>query len=112
MLGGGGHHQKAELGRGIHSLKRSSRFGWFSKKKPQLNRIGMPVREEDIDAQDYISSKPPPPGFQDWLMFAEQNQCHLGPYDRILKDLEVMLQRSILCRIGRSCIYRPRGACC
>ena len=63
---------------------------WFTK-KPRLNRIGMPVLEEDVDAQDYISSKPPPPGFREWLKFARQNQCHLGPYARILKDLEVSL---------------------
>ena len=53
----------------------------------------------------YNSSHNPPPKFQLWLKFAKSNNCHLGPYLRIDKDLQVMspigtLQcHSILCPI-------------
>lgn len=30
-----------------------------------------------------------PPGFEEWLTFAKDNQCHLGPYRRIDLDLDV-----------------------
>lgn len=76
------------MGKSRKGLQRPARLGLFAR-TPQLNRIGMPVVEEEVDAQDYISSNPPPPGFREWLNFARQNQCHLGPYTRILKDLEV-----------------------
>lgn len=40
-------------------------------------------------AMDYISPRDPPQGFEQWLRFAKQNQCHLGPYWRIEQDLKV-----------------------
>ena len=47
---------------------------------------GKPVSE----AEEYQSSRgTPPPGFQKWLEFAKERQCHLGPYKRIDTDLDV-----------------------
>lgn len=42
------------------------------------------------DAEEYQSGRGiPPPGYQKWLEFAKERQCHLGPYKRIDTDLDV-----------------------
>ena len=44
---------------------------------------------QKLTALDWISSWEPPPKYEQWVKFAKQNQCHLGPYRRIEKDLQV-----------------------
>lgn len=39
-------------------------------------------------ALSYISETDPPPGFEKWLQFAQDNKCLLGSYSRIERDLE------------------------
>ena len=53
------------------------------------SRTGRATSQRDLLALEYISEREPPPGFEQWVKFARQNQCHLGPYTRIDKDLQV-----------------------
>ena len=83
-----GSPQSSDLGSGIRQLGKQP-SNWWLGRKTVLNRMGTVTHADDVLAMDYISSRNPPPGFQAWLKFAKQNQCHLGPYERIRKDLEV-----------------------
>ena len=48
-----------------------------------------PHREIDrLQSFAYISKNDPPPGYEKWLQFAQDNRCQLGSYSRIEKDLE------------------------
>ena len=37
----------------------------------------------------YNSTREPPEGFEKWIAYAKKNECHLGPYTRIERDLQV-----------------------
>ena len=66
-----------------------------SRKELNVSPMKSAVEESKVkvklSAQDEYNStmRPPPPGYEKWLSFAKERQCHLGPYLRIEKDLEV-----------------------